>query len=267
MFGPALHLGVDALGVQGVVQVLAHLLDVGFALDAFFVEQLRHFFVGLGLQKTEGQVFDFPLDLPNAQAVGQWREDVQRLAGQRRAWFLAAERKVTQGLQARGQPQHDHAQVARKRQQHLAHVFGLLRVQRGAARRLAARLALQLHELGGLHRQVGLVVAESFGDHVVRAVEVLAGVDQIGRGLHGFGAAHVAQDLRHGLGVLPGVLTGVELLTRQERLGEGARTRQSGGVQRQVVRGGRGQGRRCGVAHRRKRGLHGVNTKSHTACT
>ena len=38
--------------------------------------------VGLRLQKAEGEVFHLPLDLPDAQAVGQWRKDLQGHAGQ-----------------------------------------------------------------------------------------------------------------------------------------------------------------------------------------
>ena len=159
MFGSALHLRVQALGLQVALQLLAHLFDGGLALGALLVQPLGDLAVGFGLQKAKGQVFKLPLHFPNAQAVGQGRKHLQRLGGQaRRQWQLAGG-KVAQGLQARGQAQHHHPQVARKRQQHLAHALGLR--SRGlrhgcslpaAAGRVVgnARHALQAHQFGGL---------------------------------------------------------------------------------------------------------------------
>ncbi len=111
--------------LQLALQLRAQVLHVAFALDTLFVEQARDLLVGFRLQEAEGQVFHLPLDLPDAQAVGQRREHLQRLARQRHRGGLPARRAVAQRLQARGQPQHHHAQVARERQQHLAHVLGL----------------------------------------------------------------------------------------------------------------------------------------------
>jgi hypothetical protein len=112
--------------------------------------------VGLGLEEAEGQVLHLPLHLPDAQPVGQRREHLQRLARHALGHRLLGGGVPAQGLQARGQPQHHHAQVARERQQHLAHVLGLRAGRPSAAcepRRGRARLPLHAHQLGGLDRQ------------------------------------------------------------------------------------------------------------------
>ena len=53
--------------------------DIGLplTLGALFVQQLRDIPVCLRLQKTERQIFEFPLDLPDTQAIGQWRQHLE----------------------------------------------------------------------------------------------------------------------------------------------------------------------------------------------
>ena len=144
-----------------------------------------------------------------------------------------------QRLQARRQPQHHHAQVARERQQHLAHVLGLrLRVVHQLAPHPPRRApAAAPHQLGGFHRQRGVVVAERLGDHLLRLVQVLAGVDQVAGRLHGLGAAHGLEDGGHGVGVGQRVLAGVQRLAGDEGLGERARARQRVGLVRHRLLG------------------------------
>jgi len=145
-----------------------------------------------------------------------------------------------QRLQARGQAQHHHAQIAREGEQHLAHVFGL---QRGVVELLrTARLALHAHELGGLDGQLRKVGAEGFGDGLFGFGEVVAGIDQVARGLHGLGAANAAQNGGHGVSVGQDVLAGVEQLGGQQGFGKSARARQRMGLLRQAV-GGSGDDR------------------------
>ena len=87
VLGAPLHLRVQALGAQVALELLAHLFDGGLALGALLVQPLGDLAVGIGLQKTKGQVFQLPLHFPNAQAVGQGRKHLQRLGGQaRRQW-------------------------------------------------------------------------------------------------------------------------------------------------------------------------------------
>ena len=77
VLGPALHGGADAAAAQFRLQPLAQLLHVHLALAALFIEKASHFLVGVRLQKTEGQVLQLPLHLPDAQAVGQRRKHLQ----------------------------------------------------------------------------------------------------------------------------------------------------------------------------------------------
>ena len=59
-----------------------------------------------------------------------------------------------------------------------------------------ARLLLHVHQLGGFDRQRGVVVAEDLGDHLLRPVQVLAGIDQVAGRLHRLGAAHATRGWR-----------------------------------------------------------------------
>ncbi|MCY1524060.1 hypothetical protein D9M68_589800 [compost metagenome] len=238
---PPLHRGLDAFGLQFVLQLRAQLLDVAFALDALLVEQPRDQLVGFGLEKAEREVFDLPLHLPDAQPVRERRKHLQRLARHAFGRGLLAGRRMPQRLQARGQPQHDHAQVTRKREQHLAHVLGLRAGAFGVVPlRGGARLLLHAHELGGLDRERCEVVAENLGDHFLRAVQVLARIHEVARGLHRLGAAHLRDDGGHRIGVRQRVLAGVEFFVGDQRLGERAGARQHVLHDRRAVgRGGR----------------------------
>ena len=145
-----------------------------------------------------------------------------------------------QRLQPRCQPQQHHAQVARERQQHLAHVLGLhLRVVHQLRRILRrARLLLHANQLGGFNGQRRVVLAEGLGDDLLRLVQVRTGVDQIAGRLHRFGATHPLEDGGHGIGMGQGVLAGVERFARDERLGERASARQRIGLVRHRLFGG-----------------------------
>jgi hypothetical protein len=81
-------------------------------------------------------------------------------------------------------------------------------------------LALQVHELGGLHGQLGKVAAKRFGDHFLGLVQVFAGVHQVASGLHGLGPTYGGQNGGHGIGVRQDVFAGVQSGGRQQRLGE-----------------------------------------------
>ena len=112
VFGAALHQSGYALLVQVALQLRTQRLHEAFAQGPLFVKLTRHLLVDIRLQKAERQVFHFPLELPDAQPVGQRRKHMQRLVRQRWGRRLFAGGIVPQRLQARGQPQHHHAQVA-----------------------------------------------------------------------------------------------------------------------------------------------------------
>ncbi len=248
VLGSPLHRGVQALRFQLFLQLRTQMGDIGFTFGPFFVQQSGHLAVDVGLQKTKGQVFHLPLDLPDAQAVGQRREHLQRLLRQTGRHRQLAGGKMAQRLQARGQAQHDDAQIARKRQQHLAHILqlggGRLRPgYRGrcpcASDLRLACLALHLHQLGGFHRQCRKVVAKGFGDHFLRFVQVVAGIHQVGGGLHRLGPANGPENGRHRVRMGQRVFAGVQRFAGQQRLGKCAGARQCMGLFRQALgRGG-----------------------------
>ena len=224
MLGPALHIGVQAGLGQALRQRRARRGDAGFALDAGLVEQAGHAPVVGGLQEAERQVLDLPLDLPYAQPVGQRREHLQRLARQRFGARRPAGGKPAQRLQPRRQPQQHHAQVARERQQHLAHAFGLQGALLGADHR-RARSALDLHQLARQRDEAGGTLAERLGDDLFRTLQVVARVDQISRSPHRRRRADGLQQRGHAVGMRQRVLAAVQLPAGQQRLGETPRPR------------------------------------------
>ena len=88
--------------------------------------RLRDALVGLGLERAQRQVLQLPLELPDAEAVGERREEIERLArGLPRAALVVRADQEAQRLRALGElDQHD-ADVLDHRQQHLAQVLGL----------------------------------------------------------------------------------------------------------------------------------------------
>ena len=82
VFWPALHQRGDALLIQRALQLRPQRLHEAFTVSPLFVEQASHLLVHLGFEKAEGQVFHFPFELPDAQAIRQWRKHMQRLVRQ-----------------------------------------------------------------------------------------------------------------------------------------------------------------------------------------
>ena len=82
--------------------------------------------VGLGLEHLEGQVLELPLDLPDAQALGERRVDLGGLA--RDAQLLVDGQRAQRAhvVQPVGELDEDDADVLRHGQEHLADVLGLL---------------------------------------------------------------------------------------------------------------------------------------------
>ena len=167
MLGPAEHLGLDAGGGQLVLQARDRALDEALAHHALFFEHLGDALVGVGLDETERQVFQFPLELPDTEPVGQRRVQIERFltvgAGQLVEQLDVGE--VAQGDQARGKAHQHHAHVAGHRQQHLAQRFhlrhGLLgRVLAAADGLLADGHVAQPDQLAHAGDQVGRLLAD-----------------------------------------------------------------------------------------------------------
>ena len=91
----------------------------------------------LGLEVAERQVLELPLQLPDAQPVGQRRVDLHRLLRDAAALGRRPELERPHVVQPVGQLDQHHADVLGHGQEHLAHVLGpqVLAVQRRAGRR------------------------------------------------------------------------------------------------------------------------------------
>src|SRR5690606_25495210 len=141
VLGPARHLGVQAVREQGLVEFALDLLDVAFSVAALAVEQAGDAAVGVGFQVAEREVLELPLELPDAEAVGQRRMDVAGELGQRAAFGLGQSGRMSQARQLpRQQDRHD-PQVAHDRQQQPAQAL--------AARAVRAALGMQGPDLVG----------------------------------------------------------------------------------------------------------------------
>ena len=218
-----MDLGFDGVRLKMGRQPQPEGLDALLALGALFVEQFGHRFVLLRLQEAKREVFELPLDLTDAQPMGQRRKHLHRFQRQRLGACVLARRVVAQGLQPRGQTQQHHPQIARKRQQHLANQFGLLLAllafEAGFTRR-----ALDLHELARAADQAGVRRPEGLGHHLLGFLQVIAGVDQVCGRAQGRRRAHLIEDLAHAVGVLQCIFASVQRLSGQQGLGERACT-------------------------------------------
>ena len=224
MLGPAGHLSFDPGLVQLGAQQPDHPLDVVLPRLPLGVEQLRDVPVGARVQVLERQVFQQPLHLPEAQAVGQRRVYVQRLLRDHDAPLLRQRVERSHIVEAVGQlDQHD-ADVLGHRHQHLADRRGVRQVVFRAAlhgprlRRVGQQL--RLGQLGNAVYQGGHYAPELLLQHAVRYVAVLHHVVQQGGG-EGVGVqVQVGQEQRGLQGMLDERLPGQPLLAVVSLLGE-----------------------------------------------
>ena len=117
VLGPAGHIGVDALLGQAVTQLCFDQFDIALAAAAVIVQRLRDAQIVVGLQGAKRQIFQLPLELPDAQPVGQRRMNI---TGHFRQCALLLQRQTPRCTYARELPrQHnrDHPQIAHQRQQ------------------------------------------------------------------------------------------------------------------------------------------------------
>ena len=153
VFCPAADVGFDAGGGQLVAQLLHDVIDVALAVETPLVQQAGDLLVLLGFEVAERQVFQLPLDVADAKAMGQRCIDVEHLAGHPVAFLLGGILDRTDRTGALGQLDQRHAHVVDHRHQHLAQVFHLglgaehhrlARIEAGADRRHAQHAFDQL---------------------------------------------------------------------------------------------------------------------------
>ena len=155
------------------------------ALDALLVEQARDRLVVLGLEEAERQVLELPLDLPDAEPVGERREHLHRLGARARAGTAACSPR-TSAASAGATPAAAAPRAGRAR----TRAASCARARSAAARcrrrrraRLCAR-ALQLHRaFARAATSAAMRLAEQpWRHHLVGLAEVVGGVDQVGGG-------------------------------------------------------------------------------------
>ncbi len=143
-------------------------LHEAFAHHALFLEHFGDALVGVRFDETKGQVFQLPLELPDAQAVRERRVQVQRftaISGRHVVEQLKIG-KVAQRRHARRQAHQHHPHVAGHGQQHLAQRFnlghGLLgRVFAAPDLLLANRHIAQPDQLAHAGHQIGRLLADT----------------------------------------------------------------------------------------------------------
>ena len=99
-------------------------LNVFFALHAAAGDFVGNLVVLLGLEVAEREVLELPLQLPDAQPVGERRVDLHRLLRHAAALGRRPELERLHVVEPVGQLDEDHADVLGHGQEHLAHVLG-----------------------------------------------------------------------------------------------------------------------------------------------
>jgi hypothetical protein len=207
VFRPTIHLGLDARRRQFLSEAAHGGFDEVLALRALFVEHARDALVGLGFEVAEGQVFELPFHLPDAEAVGQRRVDQLAFARHLVAQRPRPVAQKAQGLHPAGQAQHDHADVIHHGEQHLAQDLGLrLHVRHALAAARAgcrARQRTQPAQAPEAFDQPGHRVAKADFQSFGGVLKMVAGGKQQGGTAHFGIEVQRGGDQRHADGVLP----------------------------------------------------------------
>jgi hypothetical protein len=150
-------------------QVLAGLVDVALALLALLGHEPLDLLVLARVQGREREVLELPLDRVDAEAVGDRRVDVERLARLVHLLLLGHRLDRAHVVQAVGELDQDDPDVGGHRDHHLAVVLGL---------RLVAGLEGDAGQLGDAVDEPGDLLAEALAHLLDRRRGVLDGVVQ-----------------------------------------------------------------------------------------
>ncbi len=112
MLGPPGNLRFDAGLFEQFGDGIDDVLYLGLARFAPDGQLLGDFLVFFRVGIAETQVFEFPLDLPDAQAVGQRGEDVEGLLGDPAALCIREGAQGAHVMQPVGQLDKDHPHIA-----------------------------------------------------------------------------------------------------------------------------------------------------------
>ena len=158
MFRPTVHLGVNSRLFQPITQGLHKLADVALAVEPLLVELLGDLLVGIRVQVTEGEIFQLPLELADAQTVGERRIDVGDLLGHQHPGLFICRLRFPQAGDPLRQLDHHGAHILDHSEQHATHVVDLLRRGFAAMEGLQGADGFHLqhpfHQLGDLGTEI-----------------------------------------------------------------------------------------------------------------
>jgi hypothetical protein len=134
VFRAAADGSVHACCFKLLLQQRADFADVAFPIHAAPRQALGDVVILIRIQLPKGQILQLPLEVPDAEPIGERRKDFLRL--KRQALLFGARQlpHVAQPDQCLGQARYDQAWIGGHGQQHLAQGLGLLRIQALALR-------------------------------------------------------------------------------------------------------------------------------------
>ncbi len=112
----------------------AHPFDVSLAVRALGVQRRRDPPIFHGLELAEGEILELPLQLPDAEAIGERCVEVACLERDAPAFVLGQLARMTGLHELRGETSDHEPRIADDGEQHLAQRLGLRRRQRLIAR-------------------------------------------------------------------------------------------------------------------------------------
>ncbi|CAH0296592.1 hypothetical protein SRABI128_04048 [Microbacterium sp. Bi128] len=201
--------GLDLRGPEVLGDLVADDRQVLFAFRGPVPHHAHDFLVHLGIEGSEGQILQLPLDGVHAKPVGQRREDFQRLPGLAGRGLSRDKTPRTGIVEPVGEFDHQDADVLGHRDDHLAHGLGLGRLTEADL----VQLRDAVHQHGHFRTELGLEVGEG-----VR--RVFDGVVQQGRGQRGAAEAEFGEDGGHRDGVGDVRVAALALLAPVAALGD-----------------------------------------------
>ena len=162
----------DAGLLERCLDVLQDLADELLLVAPRLLERLLDDPVPARVQRLEAELLEFALDGIDAEAIGDGREDLERLAGDGASPGRRHGAERSHVVRAVRELDHDDPDIPDHREQHLAEAFGL---------RLRTAAELDLVELGDAIDQVRNLSAELLGDFGLGRRRVFNDVVQDGR--------------------------------------------------------------------------------------
>ena len=121
VLGTALYLNFQPGVVQRQRQLVSSLGYELIALSALAIQQTCNFAIGVTVDIAERQIFQFPLQMANAETVRQRRIDIENLSCDRQAALIIVFDSAN-SAGAFGQLDQRHPDVIHQRDQHLAYI-------------------------------------------------------------------------------------------------------------------------------------------------